>query len=149
MNDFSDFSLFINSFIILCFSSSDCCSLIWICILHFSYACFDLTLGKEAKYQVCLCFVYRDTRWRWLFIRFSDAYGFISSRILILWFIVPMGGRIQSLFYLFLNIFFTLFNMIILEMFSDMRFHKDYNPLAWTTTSVDVFMVKHPPYIFY
>lgn len=33
-----------------------------------------------------------------------------------------MGGMIQLLFYLFLNIYFTLFNMIISQIFSNMRF---------------------------
>jgi len=50
-------------------------------------------LKKWKVTMYCLLILeHRTYWWRWLCICFSDAYGSVSSRIFLLWCIVPMGG---------------------------------------------------------
>lgn len=50
------------------------------------------------KQKVLMCYLlileHRASWWRWLSVCFSNANGFVSSRILLLWLIVPLGGML-------------------------------------------------------
>lgn len=63
------------------------------------------------KQKVLMCYLlileHRASWWRWLSVCFSNANGFVSSRILLLWLIVPLGGMLGffcSLWYVMLHL---------------------------------------------
>lgn len=67
-------------------------------ILNASVKCFPVMIYQREKIPnyddilMKLPFDNRDTWWRWLSIRHSNAYGFVSPRIFFWWLSVPLGG---------------------------------------------------------